>query len=197
MRINKVEPLIHLDSSRPKYNCHMKAVHKSLIVLCIALLTLNMVESKCKRRRKHKHNNHHGHGNASANGSGCGPRLDLSQEAFQHLNEYRASRGLGRLSWDGHTYNLCQEHNQYQASRGSISHDNFNGRLKRLGRTGNENVAYNFEKHRAGWKLFDQWRNSHGHNKNMLAINMNAGAVAVYHDCGKGRFYGTNINIRR
>ena len=118
-----------------------------------------------------------------------------AKRAHDLTNQFRKSQGLSTLGFDSALTKLAAEHNQYQAKQGKISHDNFSTRVSKIpyAHGGSaENVAYNYAAD-SGAKVVDQWKNSEGHNKNMLGKNHKKGAVAAYTDESNGRTYFTQL----
>ena len=173
----------------------MKTMHKSLITFIVILIATDAVVNSCRRRRRSGPKSQPVQGGQSD--GKCGQRFNMSRRAFNHMNDHRAARGLRRLNWDQHTYDLCQQHNQYQAGQGRISHDGFQERTTQLGGRAFENVAMNSAQDNVPYRFFNQWHHSPGHNKNMLEISVNSGAVAIWYDCNSRSFYATNMNIKR
>ena len=119
---------------------------------------------------------------------------------FDHINNYRQSLGLPRLAWNERAYQLCNNHNNYQAQRNQISHDNFGNRAKQLKGATNENVACTWGDNvnnasALAWKFFTMWKNSPGHDKNMRDRNMRAGAVAAFYAPNNRGVFATNMNL--
>jgi uncharacterized protein YkwD len=120
--------------------------------------------------------------------SGCvattgpaGPGVDFGAQTLTLINSYRVSRGLGPLSSHGTLEALARQHSQYQAGRNRVSHDGYRQRsaqAKAAGLTARcaENVGH---KHRNAQHLFSRWRNSPGHNTNMLRPSLRYAGVSV------------------
>lgn len=121
--------------------------------------------------------------------SGCtaqpvGTTVDFSAQALTQINSYRASRGLSPLAPHATLKALARQHSQYQAARGAIGHSGFrerSARAKAAGLSGicTENVGYNY---RSAQHLVSGWKNSAGHNTNLLRPNMRYAGVSVVGD---------------
>lgn len=103
------------------------------------------------------------------------------------INNYRASYGLPSLTMSGSLYTASMNHNWDMANQRFFSHTGSDGstpwdRIRRAGYTYNtylgENIAAGYAD--AG-SVFTAWRNSPGHNANMLGANFRAiGISRVY-----------------
>jgi uncharacterized protein YkwD len=106
---------------------------------------------------------------------------DFGPETLKLINSYRASRGLSPLVANETLTALARQHSRYQAARGNINHDGFRQRsakAKAAGFSGvcTENVGVRYK---SAQQLFSGWRNSAGHNTNLLRPNMRYAGVAV------------------
>jgi uncharacterized protein YkwD len=104
------------------------------------------------------------------------------------INDYRRDNGLAALEYDPHLHDLAEEHSREMDRLNTLSHDGFNDRFTRSGyNLAVENVAYNYQTPEA---LFEGWRNSSGHNSNMLNPGIShvgiskVGAYATFFACG-------------
>ncbi|WP_437898718.1 CAP domain-containing protein [Sorangium sp. So ce124] len=113
--------------------------------------------------------------------SGAGPSttpLDTEEQAFLTIiNEYRAQNGLGALSACTSMSRAAQGHSEDMRDQNYFSHTSLDGRTPwtrmcnacyELGCGGTamaENIAAG---NSAAQATFTQWKNSDGHNKNML-----------------------------
>lgn len=104
------------------------------------------------------------------------------------VSDYRQENGLGRLAFDADLYDLSQEHSENMNTSGEMSHDRFTDRYTRSGyRVCVENVGWNYPTAEA---MFEGWRNSSGHNANMLdgridfAAVSRVGAYTTFFACG-------------
>ena len=115
------------------------------------------------------------------------------------INEFRG-KSLGKVAWDAGIQGQTDLHNKYQISRGRISHDNFETRMGKAGLARSlpvENVAFFFDSRvespeEVAKKIFEQWKNSPGHNRNMKAEAARFGAVSIGSD-RDGGVYATMI----
>ena len=137
-------------------------------------------------------------------------------EFHKLLNEYRASNNLDTLGWNETLWLTCRNHNIYMSYHKELSHSEttdekyFSGedpgdRLKyaqeeiRLYWSG-ENALYNYSCYGSSMlekanniaeSSFNQWKNSPGHNRNMLSKSHELhGAAFIISD---SRVYGTSL----
>lgn len=109
-----------------------------------------------------------------------------AMENLHYVNNYRARYGLRRLSWHARYASMAvsHSHTMYRAKR--LYHSSYRGIW--------ENVAYSqgyttWEK--VGNSMFDQWKNSPGHNKNMLTASHRCAGIGIFGD--GDTYYGTQI----
>lgn len=96
------------------------------------------------------------------------------------INTYRAENNLPALTNDSILANLSTAHNTHMSGAGTLSHDGFNDRYTAANRsTCVENVGWNY---RTAATMFEGWKNSDGHNKNMLNKNITHAGIAVSSD---------------
>lgn len=122
----------------------------------------------------------------------------ISDKLNQHRLKETALR-LKALTWSDAVATKAFKHSTYMALKGAISHDNFTERAN--GYMGaNENVAYfsgSIVSDEVGAEKFiTMWKNSPGHNTNMLAGNVDTTGVAVYLDAAKKAYYATMLNVK-
>lgn len=98
-----------------------------------------------------------------------GDAAHLEHQTVQRLNDYRASRGLNRLSVDPGLTNQARAWSQRMAAGSSFSHSKGNNVF--------ENIAWNT--HAGPDTFFGQWRNSPGHDRNMLQAGVTKVGVGV------------------
>lgn len=106
---------------------------------------------------------------------------DYGHQALALINSYRTSHGLSPLAENGTLRALALQHSRYQAARGAINHDGFRQRSAQARSAGlsgicSENVGVG---HANAQHLFSRWRNSSGHNANMLQPNLRYAGVSV------------------
>jgi uncharacterized protein YkwD len=100
------------------------------------------------------------------------PKDNFQNEFMCLLNNYRASNGKARLAYDTNLQRAAQYYSNYMSQHKSpLSHtadgNLFYQRCELNGTTcRGENIAWNFNT--SPQALFDAWRNSPGHNANML-----------------------------
>lgn len=121
-----------------------------------------------------------------------GSTTDFGDETLRLINAYRSSRGLTPLSPHPFLKQLARQHSEQQARRNRMSHDGYRQRAaqaKRAGLTARcaENIGY---RQRDARQLFNRWKNSSGHNVNLLRPNLRYAGVSVvkgystYFACG-------------
>ncbi|MHB9112730.1 MAG: CAP domain-containing protein [Thermoleophilia bacterium] len=110
------------------------------------------------------------------------------------INNYRASYGLPALTMSDSLYNASENHSWDMATYNYFSHTGRNGsspwdRIRAAGYTYNtylgENIAAGYVDAQS---VFVGWRNSPGHNANML--NANYRAIGIGRAYGSGSTYG-------
>jgi uncharacterized protein YkwD len=117
----------------------------------------------------------------------------VAEELFKLLNDYRIQNNLPKVNWDEGIYDLSIDHSEYQRNRETISHDEFESRFKKWG-TAVENVGYvkNLPESIIAQTLFDNFKKSPGHNKNMLkdfGIQKVYGAIGIINNKGNTLYY--------
>jgi uncharacterized protein YkwD len=96
------------------------------------------------------------------------------------VNQYRASNGLPALTVDATVSGLAREHSAAMAKAGQLGHDDFPSRVKRSGYSMCvENVGWNY---RSPQGQFDGWRESPGHNRNMLDPKVDHVGIGIVGD---------------
>lgn len=103
----------------------------------------------------------------------------LENETVRLLNDYRSSRGLSRLTVDPGLTAQARGWSQRLAAGAPFVHSHHNVF---------ENIAMNSQAGPA--TFFNQWRNSPGHNRNMLEAGATKVGVGVAFDAA-GRAYST------
>ncbi len=118
---------------------------------------------------------------------------DANQERLENsllclVNVYRLRSGLAALPKDTRLAAAARGHSDDMFNRNFFDHTNPDGagpgtRAMAAGYPGGagENIAMNIEGH--VFKLFDQWRNSPGHNQNMLSSFYRAAGFGVRRGC--------------
>lgn len=95
------------------------------------------------------------------------------------INRYRSTKGLKALASSPLYNDLAREHSRAMQEQDRMSHDGFEGRFDRAAAAGArscvENVAWN---HPTPQSLFDGWRRSPGHNRNMLEKKINRAGIS-------------------
>ena len=92
------------------------------------------------------------------------------------ISAYRTSNALAALSFDALLNSLAAEHSEYMHANNSMSHDGFYDRAARSGFSYCvENVGWNYPTPEA---QFEGWRNSSGHNQNMLNTHIGYAGIS-------------------
>lgn len=101
-------------------------------------------------------------------------------EFLELINDYRADNGLGGLRISATLGAAAEHHSRDMAKYNYFSHTLYNGRtwLQNIRSHGYTTKAATAENIAAGYrtaeKTFEQWRNSSGHNRNMLSAKYSA-----------------------
>lgn len=124
---------------------------------------------------------------------------DAEEAAFvRMLNEYRASRGLAPVTATPLLNQVAYDHSLAMGTQRFFSHNDPSGGtpFTRMAAAGYPNgVAENIAAGNAGAAAtFQQWRNSPGHNTNMLSARARAiGIGRAYVANSQYRYYWTNV----
>jgi len=95
---------------------------------------------------------------------------------LEQINLYRQDNGLNPLRFDANLIRLAKNHSFEMFQQKMVSHRNFNERFDRSGsRLCVENVGWNYT---TPLKQFDAWRQSSGHDKNMLSEGITKAGIA-------------------
>ncbi|MCH7810075.1 MAG: hypothetical protein IH863_05805 [Chloroflexi bacterium] len=133
-------------------------------------------------------------------GATASVQLDPEEQAFMVLlNDYRAQNGLGALSIDSSIQSAAEWMSTDMGEKDYFSHTDSLGRspwdrMCDFGYCYNtwkgENIAAGYATAEAA---FDAWRNSPGHNSNMLSDNYLVTGIALVHTPGSTyNYYWTN-----
>lgn len=125
-----------------------------------------------------------------------GDDLAMAQEIFDRYNDWRASQGLPRTTWDGTACDMAMGSAKGCASRRKLVH--------RLGIPGELQTSYSDILQYASWRMsgdeaIQRWANSSGHAAQMRCPTAQNAACAVYQENGiywfaiVYTFQGTNI----
>ena len=143
---------------------------------------------------------------ASRNDSVLKIEREAALKFHQIINEYRSKNHSGKLGWDDTLWLTCRNHNIWMNSISRLSHieeegtKNFTGKDpgERYAFTANfsgycrwngENALYNWNKNgntiseissNMAKSAFTQWKQSPGHNQNMLAKSSRVHGVSFY-----------------
>jgi len=95
------------------------------------------------------------------------------------INGYRAERELGQLVMRPALTKLALDHSRAMKRAGRLSHDGFKARFRKAAAAGAhgcvENVGWNYTTPAA---LFEGWRTSEGHDRNMLDQQITGAGIA-------------------
>lgn len=95
---------------------------------------------------------------------------------FDRINRYRTSCGLDALRWDSGLALLARNHSLTMSRREKSSHRGFDRRFKQAGSwLCVENVGWNYP---SPLHMFEGWRQSDGHNENLLNDRVNRVGIA-------------------
>ncbi len=91
----------------------------------------------------------------------------FEDELLVLINRYRSTKKLKAMVSSSQYIDLAREHSQVMQEQQSMNHDGFEDRFRLAvdARSCVENVGWN---HKTPQSLFDGWKNSSGHNRNML-----------------------------
>ena len=130
------------------------------------------------------------------------PEQPPSDEIFQLTNKFRASQGIGPLTYSPEWSYAATEWSRKMATSGVLSHDGFpTERIASLKSkypaydttfaSGGENILWN--QSGTAKSMVDQWISSPPHRENMLrAYDLIGTGTYEY----QGRYYGTQIFIK-
>jgi len=112
----------------------------------------------------------------------------FEDELLVLINRYRSAHKLKALVSSPLYTDLAREHSRTMQEQQNMSHDGFNDRFRRAVDASScvENVGWN---HETPQSLFNGWKTSPGHNRNMLARKITragigkSGAYATFFAC--------------
>ena len=106
----------------------------------------------------------------------CSPGNNAYEiQLLELISAYRTLNALSPLSFDALLNSLAAEHSEYMHTNNNMNHDGFYDRAARSGYSYCvENVGWNYPTPES---QFEGWRNSSGHNQNML--NTHIGYVGI------------------
>jgi uncharacterized protein YkwD len=101
----------------------------------------------------------------------------FEDELLVLINTYRSSRNLKVLISFPQYNDLAHEHSLTMQEQDHMSHDGFEERFRRASDASScvENVGWNHETPRS---LFDGWRKSPGHNRNLLERKISRAGIS-------------------
>lgn len=135
------------------------------------------------------------------------------------INNYRLKNGLDTIGWDEGLWLTCRNHNLWMASNSDLTHKQLKNTKFFIGEEPNnrydyttlnkgncrwsgENALYNFNSDgrniveitdNISTKSFEQWKNSPGHNRNMLGESHKVHGVAFLLKSYSKEYYPTTI----
>ena len=114
----------------------------------------------------------------------------VEYEVFELINQYRASVGLGTVTWSTNLYEGAKVRSREIAT--SFSHTRPNGESYRqlLGNNTAENIAGGSS---TAVEVFNRWMNSEGHRKNILRPDAVSCTVALYRTNSGYGYYWVNV----
>lgn len=112
---------------------------------------------------------------------------DMAKQAFDIINGYRTSAGVGTLAWSDALYEAAKIRAKELSVFYDPTHDRPNGTscftvLSEVGigyRAAAENIAAGFL---TGDSVAQAWYNSEGHRRNILNANLGKSALACYYE---------------
>src|SRR5688572_5224569 len=118
------------------------------------------------------------------------PSVALAASPTELISNFRASRGLGRVTADSTLNRIAQTQATAMAARDVLEHDVAGSSSSRMASSNSgraaENIAYG---HESFSKTLNQWINSSGHRKNLLMPNASRVGVASAKSAKTGRTY--------
>ena len=88
------------------------------------------------------------------------------KELLKCINRHRINNGLAPLSFDDALGKMAKNHSDNMNNNQELNHDHFDDRFRQCGRACCvENIGWNYT---TPEEQFKAWKNSKGHNKNML-----------------------------
>ena len=127
-----------------------------------------------------------------------GENKQLSQQLFNLLNQYRATKGLGALIWNETAYAQALAHSKYQAQQGQLSSDNYSTRYRQWPRGYAEAVAYVVQgtDSNAAQQFVDTWSGYAQTNQVLTSTSVNQGTVATFYVKSTNTHYATLIYVK-
>jgi len=116
--------------------------------------------------------------------------IDALESSFleDYLNPYRIENQLNELIFDDHLSVAAQRHANDMANRDYFSHDTEGCEFTPSDRASFADAIWDGENIAVGQRssaiVFEAWRNSEGHNRNMLAQHTVIGIGLAYNDRG-------------
>jgi len=99
-----------------------------------------------------------------------------SLDLLDQINFYRVSMGMKQLRLDPKLVQLAKEHSIEMFKKHQMSHNNFDERFAQAdSQLCVENVGWNYQ---LPQEMFEGWRHSSGHNRNMLKKEVKRAGIA-------------------
>lgn len=126
---------------------------------------------------------------------------EIERSIFEQINQYRASRGLSRLSWNPEIARQARQHSENMANQViPFGHRGFDERAKSISKSigyqsVSENVAYMTRRQNLATKAVKAWLGSTKHRQNIEGnFNMTGIGVSV---SPTGDYYFTEVFIQK
>ncbi|MBF0505248.1 MAG: CAP domain-containing protein [Nitrospirae bacterium] len=101
---------------------------------------------------------------------------NYSKDLLDLINQYRIGNRLYALYYDKKLAAFAEDHSTYMYRRNVLNHDNFHERFVQSGSDlCVENVGWNYS---TPGDVFNSWRKSDEHNKNMLDRNIRKAGIS-------------------
>ena len=116
---------------------------------------------------------------------------------LRHINEYRQTKGIPKIKWNGTAYVAAKANNRSEAAKGKIDTKRINSFLKNAGgySLANAGIIVNTsnDDDNIAQEIFDILRKSSSDKDNMLSNKVNLGAVAVRQVSTNGTYLATYV----
>ncbi|NFH70442.1 hypothetical protein FDC35_14060 [Clostridium botulinum] len=115
---------------------------------------------------------------------------EVCKEMFRLVNEHRENNGVAKLEWSDELMESAEAKSQHMSEHNYYEHDwngiNYKSLIRDISNTeiGSENIAVSYNINSSSRslanELFSKWKNSYGHNCNMLNENWNEFGIGIY-----------------
>lgn len=134
---------------------------------------------------------------------------DLDLLVFSKINEYRKQNGIHELVWGDNAFNASKHHTKYMIKNKEVGHNEISNTPTAASRLKYYGVDFNFSGENCAMviigiiekyandeylatEIIGVWKQSPGHNKNMLNKNYKFGSVSCLKD---GNFTYSTLNV--